>query len=115
MPLFSVKRVRVGNVYGEPRWEAGATAKIVEQLALIPAARIFHQAGPADHVVVVGTRAAIIAGPPAVQIGDVTTRAWPATIRRDPHRAVEEIGAWLLHDNDGRTVDRQALAAVANL
>lgn len=114
-PVWPMGLLRAGNVFGEPRWGGADTAAIALQLTVIPAAQILHRVGPAEHAIVLDRKVALIGAPEDVQaVAGYSAKAWPHAIISDPQRAVDGIGSWLLTDTDGWTINRWALAAVAN-
>lgn len=112
-PVWPLRRVWAGNVFGEPSWAGRATEPIVCDVLVIPAARLLHQVAGAEHAVVVDRKVALVGGfSSMVSVSGCQIRVWPSQIVDDPARAVEEIGRWLLDGTDGWTIDRAALAAV---
>lgn len=98
--------------YTKPSPGTDETAKVGRHLLrLIPAARICHQVGGAEVVVVCGPRVAAIGGDPLLDEG-LIVKVWSSSVAADPQEAVTEIGDWLLAGSDGVTVDRRVLAQV---
>lgn len=113
VPVWSTKSASAGNIFGEPSWQAKASAAVVEHLTVIPGVRVLHQVAGAEHAIVLDRKVALVGGPVVTATGVYSTRSWPTAISQDPPRAIDEIGAWLLRDSDPLVVDRRTLAALS--
>lgn len=114
-PMLSSARARDADV-----WTTGdgdtPEAEAIEVLTLIPGARVIHGHPAAAHLVVLGRKVACIAPAPGndrLKAPGCRMQSWPG-VGQNVTLLVDQVGQWLLDDNDPQVVDRRVLAMFLN-
>lgn len=111
---FTAAKVRAHNAT-----TVSQPPEAVAGLVLIPAVRIVEDPiRPGSRFIVTcGANVAVI-GPPLgvlqefkLRMAGATVRCWPLEVTADADHCLDEVGAWLLTNSDGWTVNRRVLAA----